>query len=507
MGLPWALSFAPVGWWWCGLALLLALPHILSRLPSRQAAWFGFLFGLSAYGAGVSWLYISLHVYGGLPSFVAFVSLVGFSAFLALYPALAAYIYRRFVSGGGKSHASNVINVICWASIWTFTEWCRGWIFSGFSWLSLGDALVDSPFNGLLPWLGNHGALWLLMVTFGLIFSLTTGLRGVLHGARYALISVFVVVFMLLNPPQTIEAGKTSVVGIQPNVDQSIKFDPDQIIGNMKALFALGEAGLTQLPPDGALIFPETVNPLLWSDSPPSWLRQFRDMAAGRAGTVITGGALKDGSNYYNSIVQFQGDEAEEVLTLPPIRHEKRHLVPFGETIPTGFHWFVRMMNMPMGEFTPGSGELTLFDLNGVQVAGTICYEDTFSDEFVALLHEAPHEPAAFLNVSNLAWFQDSWALDQHAQMGRARSSEHRKPTIRVTNTGLSGLIDQEGRFIKKIPILQETAWAGEITGRNGITPFAKYGVLIWYCLWSATLVLLLVRYRGLKAYNSASTN
>jgi len=68
------------------------------------------------------------------------------------------------------------------------------------------------------------------------------------------------------------------------------------------------------------------------------------------------GSAIQEGSQYFNSIVMFQGDESLEALEVPETRHDKRHLVPFGEFIPLGFKWFVAMLNMPMGEFTSGSG-------------------------------------------------------------------------------------------------------------------------------------------------------
>ena len=502
LGAPWVLSFAPLSLWWLGLLLLAVLPFVAQK--SSRPWLTGLAFGWSAYGFGVSWLHISLHTYGGLPSMLAWAAVAAFTLYLALFPALALYVYSRFAVARAESTSLTMFNGLLWASLWTFFEWARGTFMTGFAWLGLGDALVDSPFANLLPWLGSYGSLFVLMLIGHLLVSWVLARRS---GMVLAVSSVLVLVAVLVQlPVKTKGVGALTVVGVQTNVDQSIKFDPDLIVSNMQKAFALGDVARQQLAQRGGglLVFPETVNPLVWTDTPEEWRTTFRDFATPGKTAVIMGSAIQEGSRYFNSIVMFQGDESPEDLEVPRTRHDKRHLVPFGEFIPLGFKWFVAMLNMPMGEFTSGSGPLRPFLLNGNALASTVCYEDIFSGEFAGLVKDSTQEPTLFVNLSNLAWFGQSWALDQHAQMGRTRSAEHRKPGLRVTNTGVSGIVNEHGQWTQRVEPGQALVWSGEIEGRLGQTFFAKWGDRLWFSIWGVVLLLLCVREWRLKAYNRA---
>jgi apolipoprotein N-acyltransferase len=498
LGAPWVLSFAPKSWWWLGILLATLLPFLARRLHRPWVAGLGF--GWAAYAVGVSWLHISLHDYGGLPSLMAWAAVLGFTFYLALFPALAVWVYSRF-SSGGESPALAAFNALLWAAAWTFFEWARGTFMTGFAWLGLGDALVDSPLAGLLPWLGSHGSLFILMCIAYLLMSAAVSRKITI--ATCALLPVSVVVVLLKIPVVTQASDVLKVVGVQTNVDQSIKFDPDLIVSNMQKTFALGDEASTRFAEEqGLLVFPETVNPLVWTDTPAEWQTRFRDFAVPGKVQVIMGSAIQEGDRYFNSIVLFNGTESLAELEVPAVRHDKRHLVPFGEFIPPGFKWFVAMLNMPMGEFTSGSGPLKPFKVGSNALASTVCYEDIFSGEFAQLVARSDRQPTMFVNLSNLAWFGQSWALDQHAQMGRTRSAEHRKPGLRVTNTGLSGIVDEYGQWAHRAPAGQALVWTGEIQGRSGLTPFAKLGQSLWFSIWGVVLLLLCVREWRLKAYN-----
>jgi apolipoprotein N-acyltransferase len=509
MGAPWVISFAPMAWWWFGLLLVTALPFVAQ---SAHRPWLcGLAFGWSAYGIGVSWLHISLHTYGELPFWLACLSVAGFALYLAIFPALAVYGYFRLRSDK-LSQSSYLFNALLWSGLWTFFEWLRGTFMTGFAWLSLGDAFVDSPFANLLPWVGSYGALFLLMVLAHLLIGLSINLwvsrnlKPLIQGSFMIGSYILSLVLLLQLPIYTQTAGLLPVVGVQTNVDQSIKFDPDLIVSNMDKAFFLGDIAKQKLLEQGGgmLVFPETVNPLVWTDTPQEWQTRFRDFAIPNQLVVLLGSAIQEGSNYHNSIVMFKGNETLQDLRVPKDRHDKRHLVPFGEFIPWGFRWFVAMLNMPMGEFNPGSGSLKPFLVNHNVLASTVCYEDIFSGEFAEMVSQSIHEPTVFVNLSNLAWFGKSWALDQHAQMGRTRSAEHRKPGLRVTNTGLSGLVNEYGQWEEQARPSQALVWSGQLEGRLGKTFFAKWGDTIWFSIWAVILLLISLCKWQQKAYNRA---
>ena len=503
LGAPWVLSFAPLSQWWLGLALLAALSVLAVRVKSiKQAFVLGLGFGWSAYGVGVSWLFISLHTHGGLPAGLAVLAVAAFALYLAVFPALVVVAYRFVTCRFFQSNT--VCKALLWAALWSFSEWLRGTFLTGFSWLSLGDALVDSPFSGLLAWLGSYGALGVLMVCGHMLLALVLDVRQatVRHGLGVLLFTGAVVVLLML-PVHTRSAGGLPVAAVQPNVGQSMKFDPDLIVSNMETIFSLGDLAQRLLPDGGLLLFPETVNPLVWADTPAAWRARFRDFAQPDKSTVLMGSIIQDQDRYFNSIVQWHGHEQGDALLVPQKRHDKHHLVPFGEFIPFGFGWFVSLLNMPMGEFTRGGGVEKPLTAGAQVFASTVCYEDIFGGEFAQRLMQGPAEPTVLLNVSNLAWFGQSWALDQHAQMGRTRSAEHRKPGLRVTNTGLSGLVDEFGQWQKKVNSDNAVVWTAQVDGRLGRTFFAQWGATVWFVMWGAVLVLLLARHGVYKAYNT----
>ncbi|WP_370261462.1 apolipoprotein N-acyltransferase [Limnobacter sp.] len=525
LGAPWALAFAPRSLWWLGLLICSALGLWVQRLASRGRPWqhafiVGWGAGFGAFLAGVSWLYISLHTYGGLPSWLAVLSVALFALYLGLFAALACVVFHRVVLPLNSARTV-LFNALAWAGLWTFFEWFRGTLFSGFAWLSLGDAMVDSPASALLAWLGNHGVLFVLLLpAYALAQTFSLGLfshssqksanfkreRWLMQGS-VALCVVFwglALAGLARWPVQTVALPPIPVAGVQTNVDQSIKFDPDLIVGNMQKAFALGDQAKATLAEGGLLLFPETVNPLVWTDTPEEWRERFRDFARPGHTSVVMGSAVQEGRHYHNAIVLFDGSESGADLDVPKKRHDKRHLVPFGEFIPFGFSWFVAMLNMPMGEFTPGLGPLQPLEVLGNRLASTVCYEDTFSGEFASLLDGASQEPTVLVNLSNLAWFGQSWALDQHAQMGRTRSAEHHKPGLRATNTGISGLIDHRGQWLVQAPPGQALVWGAQLQGRVGKTPFARWGSSVWFIIWGAVLLLLCVREARRRAYNRA---
>jgi apolipoprotein N-acyltransferase len=161
--------------------------------------------------------------------------------------------------------------------------------------------------------------------------------------------------------------------------------------------------------------------------------------------------------------------------TASPARYSKRHLVPFGEFIPPGFRWFVDLMRMPIGDQQRGDPAQAPMELAGQRVAVNICYEDLFGEVIIdAWKGNAP--PTVMLNMSNLAWFEDSLALAQHLQISRMRVFETQHPMLRATNTGATAIVDARGRVTHALPFLQVGALTGEVQGMQGVTPFIRWG-------------------------------
>jgi apolipoprotein N-acyltransferase len=153
-------------------------------------------------------------------------------------------------------------------------------------------------------------------------------------------------------------------------------------------------------------------------------------------------------------------------------RYSKSHLVPFGEFVPTGFHWFVRMLDIPLGDFDRGSRHQTPMTLAGLRVAFNICYEDLFGEEIIVQAKDAN----ILVNVSNVAWFGDSMALPQHLDISRMRSIETGRPMLRATNTGMTASIDPHGRVLAVLKPFTVGSLDVMVQGMTGMTPYIRFG-------------------------------
>ena len=177
-------------------------------------------------------------------------------------------------------------------------------------------------------------------------------------------------------------------------------------------------------------------------------------------------------------------------------QYDKHHLVPFGEFVPPLFQWFVRMMNIPLGDFTRGDVAQPSFFFKGERIAPNICYEDLFGEELARSFADPDKAPTMMVNLSNIAWFGDTVAIDQHLHISRMRALELGRPMLRATNTGATAIINAQGQVTHRLPSAVQGALTAEVYGVHGaITPYAQWvSVLgLWPLSGLAVLTLLIV--------------
>jgi apolipoprotein N-acyltransferase len=149
------------------------------------------------------------------------------------------------------------------------------------------------------------------------------------------------------------------------------------------------------------------------------------------------------------------------------------------------------MMNIPLGDFQSGGLAQAPFVWQGQRIAPNICYEDLFGDEIGANFRNEADAPTILLNVSNIAWFGDSVAIDQHLAISRMRALEFQRPMVRATNTGATVVIDHRGRVTHQLPRLTRGVLEADVEGRVGLTPYAfwvsRFGL---WPLWGMALLV-----------------
>jgi apolipoprotein N-acyltransferase len=235
--------------------------------------------------------------------------------------------------------------------------------------------------------------------------------------------------------------------------------------------------------PDGLVLAPETAVPLLPGQldqvDAAYWPRlQAHFGAPGRA--LLLGVPLGDYDSGYTNSVRGLAAGAD-------YRYDKHHLVPFGEFVPRGFRWFTDAMNIPLGDFARGPTDPPSFAFAGQRIAPNICYEDLFGEELGRRFADPAAAPTIFANVSNIGWFGDTIAVDQHLNISRMRALEFQRPMLRATNTGATAVIDHRGRVTHVLEPFTRGVLAGRVEGREGLTPYARW--VARYGLWPLWLV------------------
>lgn len=473
-----AFAFAPRDAWWLQIAAVAVLAWRLAAAPTvRRAALAGFAFSLGWLTLGVWWLFISMHRYGGLAAPLAALAVVALTAFLSIYFAAAGAAFARWRRGRALRDAS------LFAALWLVAELARGVLLTGFPWLAAGYAHADSPLAALAPWIGVYGIGAWAALAAGLI---VTGART-RRAMPFTLALALVALPPLLPRSFTHPTGEISVALLQGNVAQNEKFEmqyqPEALAWTARAMLD-ASADL--------VIAPETAIPFLPEQLPEGFWDGLRNAFAGGQRAALLGvpltRALPGGSTgYTNSAAGFSATAAAQPGGF--YRYDKHHLVPFGEFIPPGFRWFVQMMNIPLGDFERGPLDAPSFTVKGQRIGPNVCYEDLFGEELAARFVDPLLAPTLLANLSNIAWFGQTEAIDQHLQISRLRALELQRPMVRATNTGATAVIDHRGKVAHWLEPHTRGVLLAPVQGREGTTPYAWWAGR--FGLWPLALAAL----------------
>ncbi len=454
-----ALSVAAFGDWPLfplALAALATLCWLWARADSpRAAAGLGFAFGAGLFLVGVSWVYVSLHDFGGMPLPLAALATLLFCLYLALFPGAVGYVQAKLAA------PRPVRLMLVVPALWTLAEWLRGWLFTGFPWLALGYSQLDGPLAGFAPLGGVLGISFLAATAAGAAATLVVD-RGRRRAAALLVLAAVAIGGGALRPIDWTapHGGPLAVSLLQGNVPQALKFVPGRYAETLATYARLAEGSSARL-----IVLPETAIPRFLHEVEPAYLERLKAIAAKREGDVLVGVPVLDSERrYYNAVVSLGA--------APTQLYAKSHLVPFGEFVPPGFGWIVAVLEIPLGNFARGAEHQKPLALAGQRIAVNICYEDAFGEEIIRPLPDA----TLLVNVSNVAWFGDSLAPAQHLRIARMRALETGRFMLRATNTGVTAIVDPRGAVAARLPPFTEGALEGRVEGRTGATPYVRLG-------------------------------
>ncbi|MSP25748.1 MAG: apolipoprotein N-acyltransferase [Myxococcales bacterium] len=500
-GVLFPIAFVGIGVWPVGfiawVPLLLALRGQTPRLALKLGLWSGFL----AVMIGFSWLTQMLSTFSGfpLPVCVAFASIVSFYQGGSI--GLLAYAYARATERG----------------------WHRGLSFAG------AFALSELVYPLLFPWYfaaGFHEIPILLQtadlggpILASLVFvGVNIAIAEVVAEAakrwracrRSIAVGLAIFALALIYGDLRIRAIDARIARAEP-VKIGLVQSHIGLLDRKRAVkdsLALSKAARDQ----GAelLVWSEATIPGAFDVA--THQRGLEKVTKEIGAAAVVGGVLYERleqtgpkgrrARYFNSA--FIADASGKILG----RYDKQFLLMFGEYLPLGellpilYEW-----SPNSGAFTAGTSFEPL-RLGTHRIATTICYEDIIPS-FVNKLVRAG-DPDLLVNLTNDRWFQNEAAADgvtpdtaepwQHYALAKFRSIEHRMFLARVSNSGVSGIIDPVGRVVVQGGTMKREALVGEARYMRVATVYSVIGNAPWWATSAMTLVTCFMRRRRPRA-------
>jgi apolipoprotein N-acyltransferase len=458
-GALYACAFAPLGLGYFAVLGLSLLFMLLVRSSPVQGLKYGFLFGLASFGIGVSWVFISLYQFGQIGAVTSVLLTLLFVCFWAIFPCLMGYCSVKLM----QSVKSRRVQLLVIPLLWVIIEYIRGyWVLNGFPWLQTGYSQLETPLSGYLPIIGGYGVSFLLAFT-------AMAINLIYEGHYRKTLGCIVILIWLVGAGcsqiawTSPRAQAIKVTLVQGNISQDQKWRPEN---KYKTLKFYQEA--TQAHWDSqVIVWPETAIPALFSEVRDSFLVPLNNEAKLHNADIIISVPMQaaDEDKFYNTL-----------LTLGKRQglYKKAHLLPFGEYLPFQpiLSVILDRISLKLGNFLPGENNQPSLQAGGYWFTPSICYEDAFSEISLKGLAESSY----LVNVTNDAWFGDSFEPEQHLEIARMRALESGRYMLRATNTGITAIISPTGKVLKQAPIFKPWVLSGEIVPMQGLTPYAKLG-------------------------------
>nr|WP_239024023.1 apolipoprotein N-acyltransferase [Paraglaciecola marina] len=486
-GVSLTFCYAPFSLWWLMLLGYSSFIYLLSSVPKNQAFKLGFAFGLGWFGAGISWVHVSIADFGGIPLIASIALMLLLCSYLAIYPALASLLIKRYFD---IKHWPLALPFI-----WLFFETLRGWLFTGFPWLSLGYAQLTGPLSGWMPVIGEIGVSTIVAL---LCASIAVWIPSKKWLQLALLTSVMLVSGAVLNTYQWAKpTGElVNIAMVQGNIQQELRWTPEQDQPTMEKYRNMTEAYWES----DVIIWPEAAIPKL-EPIAQEYLVELDQVAAKNQAGFITGivNYNFETREAYNNLIGLGLKNA------PSTEHEnlnkghyhyfhnnrfsKHHLLPIGEFIP--FENWIRglapIFDLPMSSFSRGAHKQENLLAKGYHFAPAICFEIAFPTQISANLY---HNTDFIVTVSNDAWFGASHGPDQHLEIAQVRAKEFGLPVLRATNNGITAFIDHTGEVQSRLPQFEAAVLSDQIKQVSGYTLYRSFGNIT---IWSLSLILFLV--------------
>jgi apolipoprotein N-acyltransferase len=459
------------------------------------AAMSGFWFGLGYFVPGLYWIGYAFLVDAPTFAWLMPFAVLGLPAYLALFTAFGFALARLMWTRDASRLLALAISL-------TIGEWLRGHVLTGFPWNTFGYALSEPlALAQTASLIGLWGMTFLSVAIFAspavLIDGSSRGRKPWIAPVTALLLLVVMGIFgavRLTLQPTAVTNVKLRIM--QPNLQQDVRFNYAAKAEVMQKYLTLSDRASgpqsTGVRDAHILIWPESAFPFFLTREADA-MAQIADLLP--KGTVLITGSVRAPdvppgvriTRAYNSIYVIDHDGG--VLSV----YDKLHLVPFGEYLPfqdlmekLGFVQLTKVQ----GGFIPGTRRRSLEIPDAPRALPLICYEAIFPGSVAA----RDDRPGWIVNLTNDGWFGISTGPYQHLQQARLRAIEEGLPVVRAANTGISAVIDPEGRIVARLGLGIEGVLDASLPTAIPPTIYARIGDIPAATIVTAALLLVIRR-------------
>jgi apolipoprotein N-acyltransferase len=490
-----ATGFAPLNLWPLTLISLALLMHLVAKAESGKRAFLlGWIFGVGHFCIGNNWIATAFTFQAAMPAWLGWIAVFLLALYLAIYPALTCWGAWRLAKIIG-SKGITLPFIFAFAGCWIIAEWLRSWVFTGFAWNPVSAAFPAQMFEPpLIRLVGTYGASGIMIAVAGVALLLLSSLMKsgadwrAAFAPKLALLALSVVLFTSgwIGSTSSVPAKTTRLTIVQPNISQIDKY----ALGYEAINFSrLAQHSQPENAAPRLVLWPEAAIPWRLEDGYPARAYQFQPGESAEGTRLLLAGLMNRGDVLLTGVDRLEFDQNRQLVGARNsvtamdgagkllAHYDKAHLVPYGEYL--ALRWLLE----PLGatrlvpgtiDFWPGPGPRTLtlpFDGRRIKVGMQICYEMIFSGQVT----DRANRPDFIFNPSNDAWF-GSWGPPQHLAQARLRAIEEGLPVVRSTPTGISAVINADGRIVKYLPLGQAGRIDATLPEAREPTLFARFG-------------------------------
>jgi len=452
---------------------------VLGAPTLGRAVLCGWAMGIAAHLIGFYWLVHTISAFGGFPYPVSVIVFVVYAALQAIELAIFALFLR----------AAGLGPLCLFAPVfWVAVEFCFPLLFPwhvansqvSFLWFIQSADLVG-------PYAASFIVVWFNAALLHALISRErpSPVRFLPLGCAILAVALSLVYGyqrLQIVGAEMASARKLSVAAVQGNVDIDLKWDPVLAQKNLdrhRRLTETADAAALVVWPESSIevMMPEDLPAL-----PPDFMPTFKsDQTHFIFGAKSFRGTLgRPGAKAFNTA--FFTDARGRILA----HYHKQVLLAFGEYLP-----FAKILSLlpaiPFADgFTPGPGPIVFHLSRGVRIAPLICYEDLMPDLARRFVSET--RANLLVNLTNDAWYGRSVGPRQHLWLAQSRAIETRRSLLRVTNTGVTSLVNAKGELVKTLPMFTPAVMQAEVEILNGETLYARFGD--WFA-WAMTIAAL----------------